>query len=154
MRAAVAHFAAAAVFAALYIGLYLNKNEEVESYETSCVRHLESLKSGDRSFDFEEYVSVKYGTKEGEEPGYSAIWKKDKNLTVEKIDASLSKKTFSKIDEYKPFVATARVEGKDFTATFVPLGFGADGGYIVSYRQDDYLAKLERILTRPFSSLF
>lgn len=26
----------------------------------------------------------------------------------------------------------------------MPLGFGADGGYIVSYRQDDYLAKLER----------
>lgn len=97
MRAAVAHFAAAAVFAALYIGLYLNKNEEVESYETSCVRHLESLKSGDRSFDFEEYVSVKYGTKEGEEPGYSAIWKKDKNLTVEKIDASLSKKLFQRL---------------------------------------------------------
>ena len=144
MKTTVTHFAATFIFIIVYVVLYVNKNTRYESYEASLVRHLEAVKSGTGVLEFDEYMLTYYKPKQDESYLFTDINKKDANLTIIKIDSLLSKKIFSKITEHKPFAATARVEGKDFTATFLPLGDAMGSGYAVSYRQDGYLAKLER----------
>lgn len=161
MKTAIVHAIAGVIIVAVSVAYYLKKETKLEEYELFSVKKLESIKMGANGLDSFEYLGVEINkdslvVRDRENFEQSALSSEfmskkrdDNNKTIAKINASLSKTIFSKLDKYKPFVMTTRVDGKDFTATFVPIDFGANAnnGYLVCYRKDNTLVKIERDFT-------
>lgn len=152
------HLAALTVFLLMVVIWYGEKETQLETCKISHLQRLQAVNRDDLSSLIKENIGieiVKTGLKTNESKlfiqsqmsqDFASLQSSDSNKTIMKINASLSKKVFSKLHEYAPFIMTTKVKGKDFIVTFLPIRFKstAVNGYLVSYNADNTMVKIER----------
>lgn len=145
MRTHLTHLIAAIFFTAVFAFLYLDRDARLKNYESATVSQLES--TADRPTDIIINKISAHGqtAKEFSESLLSSDFVSEKNgdlnSTIRKVNTSVSKDIFLKLDKYKPFFAATRVEGRDFVVTFIPIGAY---GYRVYYFADDTVSSINR----------
>jgi len=155
---ALFHLAALTIFLLVAAIWYGEKEAQLETCKASHLQRLQAIESDDLPSLMKENIGIEIDktalkTKESKlfiqsqmSQDFASLQSSDSNKTIIKINASLSKKVFSKLHEYEPFIMTTKVKGKDFIVTFLPIRFKstAINGYLVSYDADNTMVKIER----------
>jgi hypothetical protein len=158
MRAITTHLLATIVLFAICWVWYAQKEAQLENYTLLSIQKLESIKPDALALGARNNLGIELAktaldaknseifSSSGLSQNFVSQKRDDENKTITKINDSLAKIVFSKMDKYKPFVVTTRVDGNDFVATFAPTSLESTSanGYLVRYIKDDTIVKIER----------
>lgn len=145
MRTHLTHLIAAVFFTVVFAFLYLDRDERLKNYESAMVLQLESSTDEPSDIIINKISVLGQTAKEFSGSLLSSDFvsekNRDLNSTVRKINTSVSRDIFLKLDKYKPFFTATRVEGRDFVITFIPIGAY---GYRVYYFADNTVSAINK----------
>ena len=124
MRGTIAHTIAIIILLAIAALWYVQKEKQADRYRQAALAQTEQ--TGALMPNATTLLL----------PGYET------NATVSKINASLARSTLSKRQNQAAFVASIKVEGKEYLVAFAPVN--TQPAYRVGYFEDDRVARLER----------
>lgn len=160
-RATLFHLIAAVAFLTIAGVWFIDKEGQIKEYKQEHLKKLEAVNANNFLLNTTSNLALELKKSSVQHPENSEFIpsqissnflsqkKVENNATITKINLSLSKKVFSTLEKYQPFMMTTKAQGKDYVITFLPMRFKSTGaeGYLVSYTLDDTLIKIERHFT-------
>ncbi len=160
-RATLFHLIAAAAFLTIAGVWFIDKEGQIKEYKQEHLKKLEAINANNFLLNTTSNLALELKKSSVQHPengefipsqissNFLSQKKVENNATITKINLSLSKKVFSTLEKYQPFMMTTKAQGKDYVITFLPIHFKSTGaeGYLVSYTLDDTLIKIERHFT-------